>query len=396
MGGGLRRLDVLDRIRLGLLAAGLLCAATGLLPLTAAEESLARVAPLLLFLVAVIVLAELAREAQVFDVVATRLAIVGRGSYPALFLLCSAFASLVTIFLNLDTTAVLLTPVMVALARRAGIRPLPLAVTTVWLANTASLVLPVSNLTNLLAMNRFALDARGFAARMWAPGLTSIAVTMVFLWVFFWRRAERGGERYRPPAAVSVADRLLFTAAVAVCVVFAAAILAGVRIEIAALGAATAVVAAFAWRDRSKLGWSLIPWRLPVFVTGLFLVVPTLARLGLADVMRAVIGVDGGASGACRAAAAGAGLSSMVNNLPAYVAAEQVIPPADGTRLLSLLVGVNIGPVVTPWGSLATLLWFEWCRRREVPVPIGRFVVTGTGLAVAALAATVGVLLLTA
>jgi arsenical pump membrane protein len=86
----------------------------------------------------------------------------------------------------------------------------------------------------------------------------------------------------------------------------------------------------------------------------------------------------------------------VVNNLPAYVAGEQVIPAANHTQLLSLLVGTNLGPVVTPWGSLATLLWFEWCRRSAVRVPMAKFVVTGAGLAVTGLAAVVGVLLLAA
>ncbi|GAA0392477.1 ArsB/NhaD family transporter [Microbispora corallina] len=389
-------MSVLDWIRFGLLAAGIVFVATGLLPAATARDSIDRIAPLLLFLGAVIVLAELTKEAQVFDVIATRLAIVGRGSYFALFLLCTAFASLVTIVLNLDTTAVLLTPVMLALAPRAKIAPLPLAMTTAWLANTASLLLPVSNLTNLLAMNRVALDTRAFAARMWAPTLVSIVVTMAFLWVFYWRRGERGEARYQPPPPVAVADRVLFGVAGVACVLFVAAILAGVQIGVAALVAAVAVVAAFAWRDRSKLVWSLLPWRLLVFVTGLFLVVPTLSRLGLADVMHAIVGSGGDGDGAYRAAAAGAGLSNVVNNLPAYVAGEQVIPAANHTQLLSLLVGTNLGPVVTPWGSLATLLWFEWCRRGEVRVPLVKFVLTGAGLAAAAIAATVAVLLATA
>ncbi|MBB2746910.1 UNVERIFIED_ORG: arsenical pump membrane protein [Microbispora rosea subsp. rosea] len=396
MATGLRRLSVLDWIRFGLLAAGLVFVATGLLPAESARDSIERIAPLLLFLGAVIVLAELTKEAQVFDVIATRIAIVGRGSYAVLFLLCTAFASLVTIVLNLDTTAVLLTPVMLALAPRAKIAPLPLVMTTVWLANTASLLLPVSNLTNLLAMNRVALTTQEFAARMWAPQAVSIAVTMAFLWAFYWRRGERGEDRYVPPPPVPVADRVLFGVAGVACLLFITAILAGVEIGVAALVAAVAVVAAFAWRDRAKLVWGLIPWRLLVFVTGLFLVVPTLSRLGLADVMRALIGVGGEGDGAYRAAAAGAALSNVLNNLPAYVAGEQVVPAANHTQLLSLLAGTNLGPVITPWGSLATLLWFEWCRRGDVRVPLAKFVVTGAGLAVTGLAATVTVLILTA
>ena len=70
-----------------------------------------------------------------------------------LWLLVVLVAALSTIFLSLDTTAVLLTPVVIVLARHAGLNPLPFALTTVWLANTGSLLLPVSNLTNLLAQH---------------------------------------------------------------------------------------------------------------------------------------------------------------------------------------------------------------------------------------------------
>jgi arsenical pump membrane protein len=88
-----RRLGVLDWIRLGLLVAGVLCVVTGLLPRADAAADMRRIGPLLLFLGSVIVLAELARTAQVFDVIAHRLAIVGRGNYAALFVLCVLFAA---------------------------------------------------------------------------------------------------------------------------------------------------------------------------------------------------------------------------------------------------------------------------------------------------------------
>jgi arsenical pump membrane protein len=111
--------------------------------------------------------------------------------------------------------------------------------------------------------------------------------------------------------------------------------------------------------------------------------------------MTDLIGTGGGTAGTFRAGATGAGLANVVNNLPAYVAGEAVIPSSGHTQLLGLLVGVNVGPVITPWASLATLLWFEWCRRRQVRVPLRKFVLTGAGLAVTGLAAGVGALLLT-
>ncbi|MFI5775893.1 SLC13 family permease [Nocardia sp. NPDC051570] len=389
----------LDWIRLALLAAGLLCVATGLLPRAEAAANMRRIGPLLLFLIGVIVLAQLARRALVFDVIAHRLAIIGRGNYAMLFVLCALFAATTTMVLNLDTTAVLLTPVMLALAVPARITPLPLAMTTLWLANTASLVLPVANLTNLLAADRVGLDATAFAARMWLPQLVSVLVTMAFLWIWYWRRRYRGADRYHPPDPVRPADerqRALFYITGAACALFVAAIpFVGDRIGSAAAVAAVIAVAAFAVLDRSALRLSLIPWQLLIFVIGLFLVIPTLGRFGLSELMGTLIGADPGISGAYRAAAAGAGLSNLANNLPAYTAGEAVIPPDHRNQLLALLIGTNIGSIATPWASLATLLCLEFCRTHGVRVPMIRFVATGIGLAVVATASAVAALYVT-
>ncbi|MGH3857059.1 MAG: SLC13 family permease [Pseudonocardiaceae bacterium] len=393
-----RRLGILDWIRVGLLVAGILCVLTGLLPKAQAEDNLWRIAPLLLFLGSVIVLAKLARQAQVFDVIAVKLAIVGRGNYLPLFAFCVLFACLTTMFLNLDTTAVLLTPVMLALAPKARIAALPLAMTTLWLANTASLLLPVSNLTNLLAADRVALTAPAFMARLWLPQLAAIAVTMVFLWVCYWRRGARGADRYLPPPPLRLEaprQRALFGVAVAACLLFIAAIpFVREQIAYAATAAAVIVVVAFAVLDRSALRLDLIPWQLLVFVAGLFLVVPTLSRYGLSEIMIALIGTDHSAVAMYRTATAGAGLSNVLNNLPAYTAGEAVIPAGNRDQLLALLIGTNVGPIVTPWASLATLLCLESCRDHGLRVPLGRFMLTGLGLAVVALGASVSALLL--
>lgn len=397
--GPIGRLDPLDWVRVGLLALGVLFVLTGLLPAPEAEANMARIAPLLLFLASVIVLAGLAREARVFDVIATRLAIIGRGSYPALFGLCVLFAAASTIFLNLDTTAVLLTPVLLALAARAGIAALPLAMTTIWLANSASLLLPVSNLTNLLAADRIALTAPEFAARMWAPQLAAIVATMLFLWLCYWRRGRRGPDRYVPPAPVTMSgprQRALFQITGAAVVLFIVAIpFLRTQIGYAATAAALVAVLAFAILDRGALRLRLVPWQLLILVTGLFLVVPTLSRFGLAETMTALIGTDPGPAGAYRAAAAGAGLSNLLNNLPAYTAGEAVIPRRNVDTLLALLIGTNVGPVVTPWASLATLLCLESCRRHGLPISLRTFMLTGLGLAIVALAGSIGALLLT-
>jgi Na+/H+ antiporter NhaD/arsenite permease-like protein len=208
---------------------------------------------------------------------------------------------------------------------------------------------------------------------------------MAFLWAFFWRRGERREPRYTPPLLEPIADRVLFGAASAACLLFIGALLAGVEVWTAASVAALIVVVAFAVRDRGRLAWRLVPWQLLIFVTGLFLVVPTLSRYGLADLMGWLLGVE---RDPYRTAAVGAGLSNLLNNLPAFKAVEEVIPAHDRGQLLALLVGANVGPVITPWASLATLLWFESCRRHDVKVPMRRFLLTGAGLAIVGLLTT--------
>ncbi len=386
-----RRLHPLDWLAAGLLAVGLLCVATGLLPTGPAADAMARIGPLLVFLATVIVLAELTGRAQVFDVVATWVARAGRGNYLLLFGLCVLFASVTTITLNLDTTAVLLTPVMLALATRVGIAAVPLAMTTVWLANTASLLLPVSNLTNLLAADRVALSPAGMAAAMWAPQLASVAVTMACLWGFYWRRGRRGQDRYTPPSPPVPDDPVLLRVCALACAGFLLAILiADVPLWSASTTAALVVVVAFAVRRRTELKAGLVPWRLLVLVPGMFLVVETINTNGLHGLLTAAIGSDNGIVGMLRSAAVGAGVSNVLNNLPAYMAGETAVPEANHAQLLALLVGVNVGPVVTPWASLATLLWFERCRWHGTRIAMGRFLWTGLVLAVTGtLAATV-------
>jgi arsenical pump membrane protein len=202
-------------------------------------------------------------------------------------------------------------------------------------------------------------------------------------------------DRYQPSGPHAPNDPILFWASGTGCLLFIIGILVGVPLGLASSISAGLAVLAFVVRDRATLRPGLLPWRLLVFVTGLFFVVQTIDRHGLNSVMHGLIGPDAGVVGAFRAAAAGAGLSNAVNNLPAYVAGEAVIPIGNHDQLLALLIGTNVGPVVTPWASLATLLWYERCRAHDVDVPLAKFMLTGAGLAAVGLAGTVTALLVT-
>ncbi|HEU0086560.1 MAG TPA: SLC13 family permease [Pseudonocardiaceae bacterium] len=386
------RWELLDWVAVAFLVAGVSAVLAGFLPSAQAGAIVHRVLPLLVFLGSVIVLAELTAKAEVFDVVAVRLARCAGGNYLALFGLCVLFASATTIFLNLDTTAVLLTPVMLATAVKAGMPPMPLAMLTVWLANTASLLLPVSNLTNLLAVDRVGLTPAEFALRMAAPQVAAVTATAVCLWAYYWRRGRRGSDRYAPPERHVPQDRVLFRTAAVACATFAGLVLLGVPLAASSLTCTGVLVVAFLVRDRAAFAWRMIPFRLLAFVTGLFLVVQTVDQYGLGNLLGALVGADQGAPGIAKAAVLGAVLSNGVNNLPAYVVGEAVVTGSD--QLLGLLIATNVSPLVTPWASLAIIIWHERCRAGGVRVPWGRFAATGFVTAVVTLVAAEWALLL--
>jgi arsenical pump membrane protein len=359
---------------------GAVTLATGLLSPADAGAVTQRVAPVLVFLVAVTVLAELADAAQVFDVAATRAARIARGRTPVLFALVVVLATLTTVVLSLDTTAVLVTPVVLAMAQRLDLNPVPFALAAVWLANTASLLLPVSNLTNLLAVDRLDLSATQYTTRVALASLVAVVVTAAFL--AGWQRTSLRG-RYEVPAVLAPMDTPLFLGAAAACLLLVPALLLGVPVAWAASTSAAVVIGFALWRKRSLLTFRLVPWRLVVLVEGLFLVVEAIGPHGLDGLLRHGIGDP------LQTAFVAAGAANVVNNLPAYLALERVVPH---DQLLALLAGVNFGPLVLPWGSLATLLWAERCRARGVHVGWLRFGLAGLVLVPLLLLTTVPLL----
>jgi arsenical pump membrane protein len=376
------------------LLAAAVAVVTRLLPPGDAESILRRIGPVLVFLVAITVVAQLAQSAGVFDAAAHLAARAGRGRTWALWLLMVVIATASTVVLSLDTTAVLLTPVALALAVQVGISPALFAMTTVWLANTASLLLPVSNLTNLLALHRFqalGLNLADYVSVSWLPALVSVLVTVAVLALMFRRDLSSG---YAPAEPYVAPDRVLLWSSAAVCLALAPAFASGVQPAWPASVAALLLVVLFAVRRRSDLRASHVPWRLVLLVVGLFMVVQTLAVHGLSDLLSQVAGSGESWPDHLRLTATGAVSANVVDNLPAYLALE---PVADGSpaRLVALLIGVNCGPLLTLWASLATLLWRERCAAAGVEVSARRFLVRGAVLVPVLLVATTAALSLT-
>lgn len=345
----------------------------------------ARIGPVMVFLVAMTVVAEVAEMAGVFDVAAHWTSHAGRHRTWLLWLLVVALATACTIVLSIDTTAVLLTPVVIAMTRQLGIPAMPFALTTVWLANTASLLLPVSNLSNLIALHRFSQLGMGtheYISLAWRPALAAILATVVVLFLLHRRELM---SRYSPDPPADPHDRVLLWVAGGVCVALGPAFVSGVTPAIPAVIAAAILVATLAWRWRPQVRAIKVPWPMVLAVCVLFVVVDIAMRHGLEPALSSLVGADDD-SGLWRVGATGAVSANVVNNLPAYVALE---PVSDGSpaRLMALLIGVNAGSIVTLWGSLATLLWRDRCRRAGLTIKAWPYAVRSLACATAAVSA---------
>ncbi|WP_022879083.1 SLC13 family permease [Microbacterium sp. B19] len=356
---------------------GIIALLVGIFPADQALAVADRVWPILLFVVAVTIVAELASKAGLFDVVAARLARIARGRTVWLWVLVVALATVATAFLSLDTTAVLLTPVVVAMAVARKLDPLPFAFVTVVLANTASLVLPVSNLTNLLASDALGgHDPVAFLALLGPSALIAIAVSVAVLTAVFLRKLPK---TYPDAASPAVADPVLLRVSAIVTVALLPLLVIGLDPWMPALAAAVVLIVAFALRAPRALGIRLVPWSLLVFAGGLFLAVGALEALGIGRVTSVLAGSGDDLVSLWQLAGVGALAANGINNLPAYLAMESVA--GSPVRLAALLVGVNAGPIVTPWASLATLLWHDRLVAAGVEVRWSRFILLGAVIA---------------
>ncbi|OXM68600.1 SLC13 family permease [Amycolatopsis sp. KNN50.9b] len=365
--------------------AALVVLAAGLVPPGEAWEQVTAMAPTLGFLAAILVLADLADREGVFRWLGARLATACRGRPRWLLALTFAAAAGTTAVLSLDATVVLLTPVVLATTRTLGLPPKPHVYACAHLANSASTLLPVSNLTNLLAFAASGLTFTGFAVLMAVPWLVTIAVELaVFRW--FFRRDLTG---FAPPADAGREAPVFALVVLGLTLAgFGAGPLIGLAPGwVAAIAAAVLAVRALTLRTTSpvRLVVAANPL-LSLFVLGLAIVVQAVSDHLLGGPLRAVLPETTGLPALLLTAFVAAALANLVNNLPATLILLAALGPhpAPGV-LLAVLLGVNIGPNATYVGSLATLLW----RRvlgRDAP-GLGEFTRLGLATVPASLAA---------
>ena len=363
-------------------AAGIVIATGAVSPGQAGSE-VSALAPTVGFLAAVLVISQLCADEGLFAAAGAAMSRLahrddgaGGSRVSAVRLLTAVFvvASLTTAVLSLDATVVLLTPVVLVTAGRVGVRRGPHVYACAHLSNSASLLLPVSNLTNLLAFAASGLTFSRFALLMALPWLVSIGLEYLIFRRFFAADLSAEPSPSAPPGHVEVP---VFTLAVVIATLigFAVTSLAGINPAWAALGGVL-VLGGRALVQRRSTPKELVIAAAPLFcafVLALGVVVKAVTVNGLGNAVHNLMPQGTGFAALCAYVLAGAVLANVVNNLPAVLILLPVAGAVGPGAVLAVLLGVNLGPNLTYVGSLATLLWRRVLGTHDIPVDLGRF-----------------------
>lgn len=378
-------------------AAALVMATGAISPHDALAEA-QRLGPVIGFLAAVLVIAQLCDDEGLFRACGAWMASRSRERPRRLLAQVFAVAAVTTAVLSLDATVVLLTPVVFVTAARLRVRSQPHMYACTHLANSASLLLPVSNLTNLLAFSASGLSFGRFAGLMALPWLAAIGVEYVVLSLYFradlsaaGRQAAEGGTGEASLPAFTIVVVALTLAG------FALTSTAAVNPAWAALaGAVVLAVRGLAQRRTSLSGLvraADVPFLL--FVLGLGVVVRAVVDNGLGGALRPLLPSGTSLPALLAVAALAAVVANLINNLPAVLVLLPLAAPSGAGAILAVLLGVNIGPNLTYTGSLATLLWRRIMHQHGSAPSLREFTILGlltvpAGLAFTAVALWAG------
>ena len=356
-----------------------------------------RLGPIIGFLAAVLILAQLCQDEGLFRACGAWMARGVSGRPARLLARVFIVASVTTAVLSLDATVVLLTPIVFATTARLNARAKPYVYGTTHLANSASLLLPVSNLTNLIAFAASGLSFPRFAALMVVPWLAAIAVEYLVFRRFF--RTDLNVTP-APTQATETAGLPAFALVVLAATLagFAVTSLAGVNPAwAAAAGAAVLGVRALARRHTTPAEiWRAAGVPFLAFVVALGIVVAAVTGNGLASALTRVMPSGSTLLALLATAALAAALANVINNLPAVLVLLPLAAATGPGAVLAVLIGTNIGPNLTYAGSLATLLWRRVLREHGQDEPdLGEFTRLGlltvpAGLALATVALWAG------
>ena len=353
-----------------------------------------------MFLVGTMLLSELARREGLFDYLAALCVRRARGSAPRLFLFVYIVGTVVTVFMSNDATAVVLTPAVLAVSRKAKARALPYLLACAFIANAASFVLPISNPANLVVFGDRLPSLMQWMGRFVLPSVLAVVATYGVL------RVLCSGDLRAPIAedvdvpALSASGKLSALGIGASTMILLGASAFGISLGLPTLAVAVVVLVVILARKRESprqvladVSWSVLP-----LVAGLFVLVEGLQHAGAIEALTSALQTVASTSATGAALAAGSIVAlacNLMNNLPAGLIAGLVVGDAQVTPLVqsAVAIGIDLGPNLSVTGSLATILWLLAIRREGEDVTAWQFLRVGAVAMPVALALALLVLL---
>ncbi len=356
-------------------AGAVLLLALGLIPGSLALAGIARGTDVYLFLVGMMLLAELARHEGLFDWLAAQAMGHARGSPVRLFTLVYGVGVIVTVFLSNDATAVVMTPAVAASMRAARVeKPLPYLLVCALVANAASFVLPISNPANLVVQGDAMPPLLRWLEVFTLPSLMAVGATYLSLRLMF--RRHLIGEIPTQVSEVRLSRGAITAAlgigATAIGLMASSALGRDLGLPTAIAGLATTFLVALIGKESAPtmlrhmvrdISWGVLP-----LVAGLFVLVQALEATGVLAALVTHLQAVAGRSVLAASWTVGlvtALVCNVTNNLPAGLIAGSTVQAAqapDAIRAASV-IGIDIGPNLSITGSLATILWLTALRR---------------------------------
>ncbi|MBF8777903.1 arsenic transporter [Pseudomonas fulva] len=346
--------------------------------------------------IAVIIISLLLDEAGFFEWGALHVARWGRGSGARLFALMVLLGAAVSALFANDGAALILTPIVIAMLtalRFSAAATLAFVMAAGFIADTASLPLVVSNLVNIVSADFFDIGFGQYASIMWPVNLASVGATLGMLWLFYRKEVPLAySPEALPRPEEAIKDRHTFIAGwwVLLHLLVGLFALEPLGIPISAVAAVCAlvllIIAAKGHVVSTRNVMLNAPWQVVVFSLGMYLVIYGLKNAGLTEGLGSLFGTF--ADHGLWVATLGTGftaalLSSVMNNMPSVLMGALSIQDSGATGLAheamvyANIIGCDLGPKITPIGSLATLLWLHVLAQKNIRITWGYYFKVG-------------------